>query len=68
MSGGSFFQRDRNWHPAAYTPGYKTSVTRSPQKARTRLAFWGRNSPSKNATNNRFGTWGQMAPRSFFDL
>ena len=33
MSGGSFFQRDRNWHPAAYTPGYKTSVTRSPQKA-----------------------------------
>ena len=33
MSGGSFFQRDRNWHPAAYTPGYKTSVTRAPQKA-----------------------------------
>ena len=33
MSGGSFFQRDRNCHPAAYTPGYKTSVTRSPQKA-----------------------------------
>ena len=26
-------KRDRNWHPAAYTPGYKTSVLRSPQKA-----------------------------------
>ena len=30
---GPFIQRDRNWHPAAYTPGYKTSVLRSPQKA-----------------------------------
>lgn len=30
---GSFFQRDRDWHPKAYTPGYKTSVLRSPQKA-----------------------------------
>ena len=30
---GPFMQRDRNWHPAAYTPGYKTSVLRSPQKA-----------------------------------
>jgi len=30
---GSFFQRDRNWHPPAFTPGYKTSVLRSPQKA-----------------------------------
>lgn len=25
--------RDRSWHPDAYTPGYKTSVLRSPQKA-----------------------------------
>ena len=33
MSGGSFYQRDRTWHPPAFTPGYKTSVTRSPQKA-----------------------------------
>ncbi|MCE7027915.1 protocatechuate 3,4-dioxygenase subunit beta [Jiella avicenniae] len=33
MSGGSFYQRDRRWHPPAYDPGYKTSVTRSPQKA-----------------------------------
>jgi protocatechuate 3,4-dioxygenase beta subunit len=30
---GAFFQRDRDWHPPAYTPGYKTSVLRSPQKA-----------------------------------
>jgi protocatechuate 3,4-dioxygenase, beta subunit len=30
---GSFFQRDRSWHPPAFTPGYKTSVLRSPQKA-----------------------------------
>jgi protocatechuate 3,4-dioxygenase, beta subunit len=29
----AFFQRDRDWHPKAYTPGYKTSVLRSPQKA-----------------------------------
>lgn len=30
---GAFFQRDRTWHPPAHTPGYKTSVLRSPQKA-----------------------------------
>jgi protocatechuate 3,4-dioxygenase beta subunit len=30
---GSFFQRDRTWHPPAFTPGYKTSVVRSPQRA-----------------------------------
>lgn len=30
---GSFFQRDRNWQPDAYTPTYKTSILRSPQKA-----------------------------------
>jgi protocatechuate 3,4-dioxygenase, beta subunit len=30
---GAFFARDRSWHPAALTPGYKTSVLRSPQKA-----------------------------------
>ncbi len=30
---GAFFQRDRLWHPPAYTPTYKTSVLRSPQKA-----------------------------------
>jgi len=30
---GEFLQRDRTWHPPAYTPGYKTSVLRSPQKS-----------------------------------
>lgn len=30
---GAFFPRDRNLHPPAYTPTYKTSVLRSPQKA-----------------------------------
>jgi protocatechuate 3,4-dioxygenase beta subunit len=30
---GAFFARDRGMHPPAYTPGYKTSVLRSPQKA-----------------------------------
>ncbi|MGM0694151.1 MAG: protocatechuate 3,4-dioxygenase subunit beta [Pseudomonadota bacterium] len=28
-----FVERDRNWHPPAYAPGYKTSVARSPQQA-----------------------------------
>ncbi|SFR11198.1 protocatechuate 3,4-dioxygenase subunit beta [Poseidonocella sedimentorum] len=31
---GTFFQRDFTWHPPALTPGYKTSVTRAPQRAR----------------------------------
>ena len=30
---GSFYQRDRDWHPPAFTPGYKTSVLRAPQRA-----------------------------------
>ena len=30
---GAFFARDRAWQPPALTPLYKTSVTRSPQKA-----------------------------------
>lgn len=30
---GSFLARDHNWHPKAFTPNYKTSVVRSPQKA-----------------------------------
>lgn len=30
---GAFFPRDRLWHPSGLTPGYKTSVLRSPQKA-----------------------------------
>jgi protocatechuate 3,4-dioxygenase beta subunit len=28
-----YFQRDRSRHPVAYTPGYKTSVARSPRLA-----------------------------------
>ncbi len=30
---GSYYQRDRAWHPPALTPDYKTSVLRSPQRA-----------------------------------
>lgn len=30
---GSFFQRDREWHPRAYFPDYKSSVLRAPQRA-----------------------------------
>ena len=30
---GSFYQRDRSWHPPALTPHYKTSVLRSPRNA-----------------------------------
>ncbi|WP_106475769.1 protocatechuate 3,4-dioxygenase subunit beta [Phytohalomonas tamaricis] len=28
-----FYARDRRWHPAALTPGYKTSVARAPNQA-----------------------------------
>ena len=31
--GGSFYQRDRDWHPPALTPDYKTSVLRAPRQA-----------------------------------
>lgn len=30
---GDYYQRDRDMHPPAYTPGYKTSVARSPRYA-----------------------------------
>ena len=30
---GSFYPRDRAWHPPALTPGYKSSILRSPQHA-----------------------------------
>ena len=30
IDSGPLFSRDRDWHPAAYTPGYKTSMTRAP--------------------------------------
>ncbi|UUP16198.1 protocatechuate 3,4-dioxygenase subunit beta [Nitratireductor thuwali] len=29
---GAFFTRDRNWHPPAFAPGYKSTVFRAPQK------------------------------------
>jgi hypothetical protein len=29
----SYFQRDRDWHPPALTPAYKTSILRSPRHA-----------------------------------
>ena len=28
-----YIERDRNWHPPAYAPGYKTSIARSPRQA-----------------------------------
>jgi protocatechuate 3,4-dioxygenase, beta subunit len=28
---GAFFPRDRSWHPPAFTPGYKTTIARSPR-------------------------------------
>ncbi|PVB62203.1 protocatechuate 3,4-dioxygenase subunit beta [Labrenzia sp. 011] len=31
MKPGPLYQRDRQWHPPALTPDYKTSVSRSPQ-------------------------------------
>ncbi len=30
---GAFYQRDRSWHPPAFTPDYKTSLLRSPRQA-----------------------------------
>ena len=30
---GDYYARDREWHPPAFTPNYKTSVARSPQRA-----------------------------------
>lgn len=33
---GRFVIRDRNWHPKALTPDYKTSITRSPRQALVR--------------------------------
>lgn len=33
MTPADYYQRDRTWHPPALTPDYKTSVTRSPQRA-----------------------------------
>ncbi|HCP29937.1 MAG TPA: protocatechuate 3,4-dioxygenase subunit beta, partial [Pseudomonas sp.] len=35
---GRFVIRDRNWHPKALTPDYKTSITRSPRQALVSIA------------------------------
>jgi protocatechuate 3,4-dioxygenase, beta subunit len=32
MAEGAFYQRDRDWHPPAFTPGYKTTIARSPTR------------------------------------
>ena len=45
-----FFQRDRNQHPPALTPGYKTSVLRSP-----RLALWSLQNSLSEVTGPVFG-------------
>jgi protocatechuate 3,4-dioxygenase beta subunit len=49
-SGGEFFQRDRSIHPPALTPGYKTSVLRSP-----RLALWSLQNSLSEVTGPVFG-------------
>lgn len=35
---GSLFQRDRAWHPPAFTPGYKSTTLRAPRHALLSLA------------------------------
>nr|WP_199508832.1 MULTISPECIES: protocatechuate 3,4-dioxygenase subunit beta [unclassified Psychrobacter] len=41
-----FLPRDRNWQPEAYTPGYKTSIARSPRQG---LVSLHRGSPSERS-------------------
>lgn len=47
---GEFFQRDRTLQPPAYTPGYKTSVLRSPK-----LALWSLQNSLSEVTGPVFG-------------
>jgi protocatechuate 3,4-dioxygenase, beta subunit len=47
--GGEFFQRDRSQHPPAFTPGYKSSVLRSP-----RLQLWSLQSSLSEVTGPVF--------------
>ena len=49
-SDSEFIQRDRNWHPPAHTPGYKTSVLRSP-----RLPLLSLQNSRSEITGPRFG-------------
>ena len=47
---GSFYQRDRAWHPPAFTPQYKSTLLRSPRQALISLeASW------SETTGPRFG-------------
>lgn len=50
MKPAEFYQRDRNWHPPALTPPYKTSVARSQRYSLISLE----NTPSE-ITGPRFG-------------
>lgn len=47
---GSFYQRDRAWHPPAFTPQYKSTLLRSPRQALVSMeASW------SETTGPRFG-------------
>ena len=47
---GSFYQRDRAWHPPAFTPQYKSTLLRAPRQALVSLeASW------SETTGPRFG-------------
>lgn len=50
MTTKELFQRDREWHPPALTPGYKTSVARSP-----RLAMLSLQNSASELTGPTFG-------------
>ena len=52
-----FIQRDRDQHPPAFTPIYKSSVLRSP-----RLQLWSLQNSLSEITGPRFGH-GQLGPR-----
>ena len=47
---GTYYQRDRGWHPPAFTPQYKTSVLRSP-----RLPLLSLEATLSETTGPRFG-------------
>lgn len=53
-----FVQRDRNWHPPAYAPGYKTTVARSPRQALVSLL-----SPTVSELSGPDFTHLRMGPR-----
>ncbi|MBO9463690.1 protocatechuate 3,4-dioxygenase subunit beta [Tropicibacter sp. R15_0] len=53
---GEFFQRDREWHPPAFTPDYKTSVARSPRNALISLENTQSEITGPTFGHNAFGT------------